>query len=99
MIYNILNYIRNQDCLIIFDQFKLKYISQIYYYKIEELIKSSCLKLILCSSINDKDIRDEVIKTISYFRGNPKKLNLFTQNYYFYFAQNFFKKKLVTIKN
>ena len=60
----------------------------------EELIKTSSLKLILCSSINDKDIRDEVIKTINTFGGNITILNMHTQHYYFYFPQNFFEIKL-----
>ena len=93
IIYNILNFMKDQNCIIIFDQFKIKYIKNINFDKFEELIKSSSLKLILCSSINDKDIRNEVIKTIKYFRGNPKKLNEFSQYYYFYFAEKFFEKK------
>ena len=76
IIYNILNHIKDQSCVIIFDQFKIKYISKTYFDKIEELIKTSKLKLILCSSINDKDIRDEVIKTINNFGGNITQLNL-----------------------
>ena len=57
-------------------------------------IKISKLKLILCSSINDKDIKDEVIKTINNFGGNITELNLYTQDYFFYFPQNFFKKEI-----
>ena len=94
IINEILNYIKDQDCIIIFDQFKIKYISKTYFNKIEELIKISSLKLILCSSINEKDIRDEVIKTINTFRGNITELNSFTQGYYFYFAENFFKREI-----
>ena len=94
IIYNILNHIKDQGGVIIFDQFKLKYISKTYFEKIEELVKTSKLKLILCSSINDKDIRDEVIKTINNFGGNITQLNINTQNFYFYLAQNFFKKEL-----
>ena len=93
IIYNIMEFIKEQNCIIIFDQFKIKYIKKSYFDKIENLINSSSLKLIICSSINDKDIRDEVIKTITYFKGNPKDLDHFSQYYYFYFAQNFFEKK------
>ena len=92
IIYKILDFIKYQNCIIIFDQFKMKYINTDYFDKIENLIKNSNLKLIICSSINDRDIRKEVLKTIKYFRGNPKELNQFTQFYYFYFAQNFFEK-------
>ena len=94
IIYKILNYIKDQNCIIIFDQFKMKYISKTIFDKIEKLIKISKLKLILCSSINDKDIKDEVIKTINNFGGNITKLNLYTQDYFFYFSQNFFKKEI-----
>ena len=56
IIYNILNKIKDQTCIIIFDLFKMKYINKTYFNKIEELIKTSSLKLILCSTITDKDI-------------------------------------------
>lgn len=94
LIYKILNYIKDQNYIIIFDQFKMKYISKTIFDKIEKLIKISKLKLILCSSINDKDIKDEVIKTINNFGGNITELNLYTQDYFFYFSQNFFKKEI-----
>ena len=95
IIYEILNNIKDLNCIIIFDQFKMKYISKTYYNKIEELVKTSSLKLILCSSINDKDIRDEVIKTINTFGCNITKLNSNTQDYYFYFAENFFEREII----
>ena len=91
IIYNILNKIKDQNCVIIFDQFKKKYINKTYFHKIEELIKTSSLELILYSSINDKDIRDEVIKTINTFWGNITILTMHIQHYYFYFPQNFFE--------
>ena len=94
IIYNILNEIKDQNCMIIFDQFKIKYINENFFNKIEELIKNSSLKLVLCSSITDKEIRDEVIKTINTFEGNIEILNSFSQNYFFYFSQNFFQSKL-----
>ena len=93
IILNILKKIQNEKYIIIFDQFKEKYIQKTNFEEIEVLIKSSKLKLIICSSINDKDIRNEVIKTIEYFGGNPKELDLISQNYYFYICQNFFEKK------
>ena len=94
IILKILNFIKNENYIIIFDQFKKKYVNKADFEEIENLIKSSKLKLIMCSSIDDKDVRKEVIKTIEYFRGNPKELNNFTQDYYFYIRQNFFKKKI-----
>ena len=32
----------------------------------------------------NKDIRNEVIKTIEYFGGNPKELDYISQYFYFY---------------
>ena len=91
IIYNILNKIKDQNCIIIFDQFKMKCINTTYFNKMEELIKTSSLKLILCSTINDKNIRDEVIKTNNTFGGIITILTRHTQHYYFYFPQNFFE--------
>ena len=93
IILNILNEIKNEKYIIIFDQFKEKYIQKTNFEEIEKLIKTSKLKLIICSSINDKDIRNEVIKTIEYFGGNPKELEQISQYFYFYICQNFFEKK------
>ena len=90
IILNILNFIKNDKYIIIFDQFKTKYLKKTIFEEIEKLINSSKLKVIICSSIDDKEIRKEVIKTIEYFGGNPKILDIISQNYYFYFYQNFF---------
>ena len=72
IILNILNFIKEKNYIIIFDQFKKKYLQKTTFEEIEQLVKSSKLKLILCSSINDKEIRNEVIKTIEKFGGKVK---------------------------
>ena len=94
IIINILNYIKDTYNTIIFDQFKKSYISIDDFNKIENIIKDSNLRLILCSSINNWDIRDEVIKTIKKYNGNPKELDDQSQYYYFYFYQDFFGKTI-----
>ena len=94
IIINIMKFIKNNMYIIIFDQYKKKYIKKYDFLKIEEIVSKSKLKLILCSSINDTDIRNEVIKTIDNFKGNPKILDKNTQYYYFYFNQIFFEPKL-----
>ena len=90
----VIKFILETSNIIIFDQFKKNYIYGNIYSQIEDFVKSSSLKLIICSSINNKDIRDEVIKTIERYKGNPKKLDDKSQYYYFYFYTNFFNKKV-----
>ena len=94
IILNILKFIKTKNYIIILDQFKKKYLGKTNFEDIEKLIKESKLKLILCSSINDKEIRDEVIKTIEKFGGNPGSLNSYSQDYYFYFYKTLFKKRI-----
>ena len=93
IILNVIIDIKDTNNIIIFDQFKKSYLCNDYYSKIEDNIKTSELKLIICSSINNKEIRDEVIKTIEYYKGNPKNFDDNSQNYYYYFSMNFFNKK------
>lgn len=94
IILNVIKFIQETSNVIIFDQFKKAYLSGNIYSQIEDYIKSSKLKLIICSAINNKDIRDEVIKTIERYKGNPIKLDDESQNYYFYFWTIFFNKKV-----
>ena len=68
IIYNILNFMKNTTNIIIFDQFKKSNINEIYYNKIKLIVESSTLKLVLCSSINDIDIRQEVIKLLYFIK-------------------------------
>jgi hypothetical protein len=75
IIINILEFIKDTHNIIIFDQFKRSYINIDDFNKIENIIQNSKLKLILCSSINNYDIRDEIIKTIKKYKGNPKELD------------------------
>ena len=42
--------------------------------------------MVFCSSINDKDIRDECLKTWKKY-GNSTELDEENQNYYFYYAE------------
>jgi hypothetical protein len=67
-----------------FDQFKLKYIRDSY---MEEIKKFKKIKIILCSSINDKDIREECCKTWLKKGKKLYDLNEDNQEYYFYFKK------------
>ena len=72
--------------VLILDQFKEGNINyeQTFMIKIKEFLERENFKLVLCSSINDHDIRDEVIKTWIEFKGNnPPDLDHKTQDYYF----------------
>lgn len=94
IILNVIKDIKDTLNIIIFDQFKKSYLSENFYSQIEDNIKISKLKLIICSSINNKDIKDEVIKTIEYYKGNPNNFDVKSQYYYYYFYMNFFNKKV-----
>ena len=70
--------------IFVFDQSKEKYNSNLFYDKI---IKSgSNIKVVLCSSINDKKMRDECCKTwINCDLINMNTLTVKNQKYYFYY--------------
>ena len=84
----------NENKIIIFDQFHEKTVNFKIYDQIEKEIKGKNLKLILCSSINDKMIKNEVLNTIRNFHGNPNNLNKDNQQFYFYFSNLLDKEKL-----
>ena len=70
--------------IIIFDQFKAKNIQFLGFNDITSFFDPN-LKVIISSSINDKDIGREVIKTINKYKKNPD-LTPETQEYYFYYC-------------
>ena len=86
IIYRIINYFLNKKIIFIFDQFKKERVDYFFFKKIEQIIKDSKIKIIICSSINDKDIREEIIKSIQKNNTNPLHLSIETQQYYFYFS-------------
>jgi len=94
IILDVIKFISDTPNIIIFDQFKKSYFSYNFYIQIKDYIKNSKLKLIICSTTNNKDIRDEVIKTIEEYKGNPQNLDDESQYYYFYFWINLFNKKV-----
>ena len=84
------------NLILILDQFKSENIEYEpnFLKKLEELLqKKENFKIVFCSSINDKKVRDEVIKTWSEFNGNPPGLNSKTQEFYFYYYKLFVHKK------
>ena len=77
-----------ENIILILDQYKLENFDyeQNFMSKIEEFLNRTNFRLILCSSINDQEIRNKVIQTWIKFNGNnPPELNSETQEYYFYY--------------
>ena len=69
--------------IFIFDQFKLRYIETGFIEKIKTFIN---IKIVQCSSINDKNIREECIKTWSLKGKNITILHEDIQDYYLYYS-------------
>ena len=72
---------QNLNFIFIFDQFKTKYIKAGFIEAIEKFDK---IKIVICSSINNKDIRDECLK--AWLLKGKKIMRLYktNQDYYFY---------------
>ena len=84
----LVNYLLNKknNIIFIFDQFKSKNVEHDIYLSLLKKIKNTNIKFVICSSINDCEIKSDYRKTIFDFKGNPKFLNEITQQYYFYFV-------------
>ena len=93
ILYLLIIEFKNKKIVFILDQFSQSTVNNEIYQKISDLIKGNPLKLILCSSINDNNIKDEVIKTLSENKGNPTSFTELTQKYYYYFTD------LINIEN
>ena len=93
-ILNLVMSIINDYIYLILDQFKPDNINNYkeFINSIEEMIKQK-LKVIYCSSINDKEMRDELIKSLIKYQGDLKTLSKDNQNYYFYYSQLYTPKK------
>ena len=87
LVFKIVDYFskNNIKVLLAFDQFKDKYLNIKEKTKLTNL--KANIKVVYCSSINDKSIHDECCsKTWNRFGGNPDKLDSETQEYYFYYS-------------
>ena len=84
----------NRNIYLILDQFKSDNIKDYneFILSLEEMMKQK-LKVIYCSSVNDKEMRDQLIETFIKFNGNPKSLSGETQEYYFYYEELYSPKK------
>jgi hypothetical protein len=80
----------NSNIILILDQYKIKNINyyQFFELEIENLMKKKKnLKIVYCSSINDNEIRNDLIPTFTKFKGQKIRLNINSQNYYFYYSE------------
>ena len=91
ILMGIISILKDYKIIVIFDQFKKR--NKLYYILnsfFDELkTRKYKIKFILCSSINDDEIKEEVIKTIENFKGIPTILNTMNQYYFFYFNSLF----------
>ena len=90
LIQNLINYLKNnfkQTICIILDQVKEKNCPKIFLENVIENIKKSAnIKLVICSSLNCKDIQDKLIDTLLSFNIAKMEYNITTQDYYFYIS-------------
>ena len=91
---NIIEFLIENELLsvIILDQFKSDVIEKEQYKQIFQLISEQKLKnvkLLICSSTNDKEIREECIKSWKSNIFFSEQLNIENQNYYFYVDELF----------
>jgi len=96
LLLNIMEFLNNLvnlniSFVFIFDQFKLKYIINGFFEKIKTFNK---IKIVLCSSINDKNMREECYKTWFLIGKNLVDLEKDNQDYYFYFNKIYNYKKI-----
>ena len=84
MLFYIARRIFKNNYLFALDQFKEELFSTDLLTKLRK--KRNKVKIVYCSSINDNKIRLECLKTWKkYNNSNPKKLDVESQNYYFYY--------------
>ena len=86
LLINIMEFLNQKDleCVFILDQFKPEYINNNFLEKIKNFNK---IKIVKCSSINDKNIRKECLNGWMYYGRNFIDLKKENQQYYFYFSK------------
>ena len=78
------DFLKDKGVILILDQFKEKYVSTTNFEEIKKNLNSS-FKIIISSSINDKDIGEKVSTSIYKNKGTPETLNFDNQDDYFYY--------------
>ena len=77
-------YLKDKGVTLILDQFKDKYVSNTNFEEIKKKLNNK-FKIIISSSINDKDIGEKVSDSIYKNKGRPNQLNFKNQDDYFYY--------------
>ena len=96
LLSDISNFLKDKKVILIFDQFKSKYMPQNILKNIKNNLNSS-FKIVFSSSINDGDIGNSVVNSLYTYRGNLIFLDKSNQEYYFYYLNLFDCKKLEKI--
>ena len=84
LLMNLSDFLKDKGVILILDQFKEKYVSTTNFEVIKSKLNSS-FKIIISSSINDKDIGEKVSASIYKYKGTPKTLDFENQDDYFYY--------------
>ena len=79
------SFLKDKDVILIFDQFKDKYVSNLFFEDIKTYLNPS-FKIIISSSINDKEVGDKVADSLYNNKGNQKFLSYENQDEYFYYS-------------
>ena len=97
LLENLCSFLKDKNVILIFDQFKAKYVSQINLEVIKGYLNSK-FKIIISSSINDKEIGDKTADSIYKNKGSPKYLYYENQDDYFYYCDLIDEEDLINMK-
>ena len=96
LLSDISDFLKDTNVILIFDQFKSKYMPSNILKKINNNLSSS-FKIVFSSSINDGEIGNSVINSLYKYKGSLMRLDETNQEDYFYYINLFDNKKLETI--
>ena len=91
----LLDLVTYTNIVLILDQYKKSNIDYDSFFNenIENLNETKNLKIVYCSSINDNEIRDNLMPTFKKMQSKSFFWNESTQDYYFYFIELYKKNK------
>ena len=90
LLLNIIKFLKDYNYLtfvFIFDQYKKKYVDDSFF---ENIKRYDNIKYVLCSSINDKNLREECLKTWTIKGKNILVLTEDIQDYYIYYSSLYY---------
>ena len=86
ILYQIIEKLKHKVITFILDQFSSKTINSDYYGKIAKIINGTHIRFIICSSINDTNIKEEIIISLLKNKGNPRTFDKATESFYYYIS-------------